>query len=497
MANNHMGDLAHGMRIIHEIHKACQGHNFSFAVKLQYRDLDTLIHPDPSYRAKSRYVQRFLSTRLSPQDFKALRDEIKRLGFLAICTPFDEDSVDLIERHDFDVIKIGSCSFTDWPLLERIAQTGKPLIASTAGAALDDIDKVVAFFEHRKKEFALMHCVGEYPTRPENLELNQIDLLKNRYAGVPIGYSTHEAPDHLGSVAIAIAKGATIFEKHVAVATGKYPANAYSASPEQVKKWLEAAQAAYRMCGVEGGRKEFSDKEKSDLRGLQRGVFSRRAIREGEVLNAENTFLALPNSKGQLVANDLSKYVEYTVRTALGSQRPVQTADVARSNKREGIIGIIRAVSALLKASGITVSDKLEMELSHHYGIDRFYEWGATIINVINREYCKKLIILLPGQKHPVHAHAKKEETFHVLHGDVVITLNGTPKAFKAGDMVVIERGVKHGFESNNGVVFEEISTTHYADDSCYESEEINKNPNRKTRMTFWADWLAGDGKIQ
>jgi N-acetylneuraminate synthase len=89
-----------------------------------------------------------------------------------------------------------------------------------------------------------------------------------------------------------------------------------------------------------------------------------------------------------------------------------------------------------------------------------------------------------------MHHHKKKEETFHVIYGDVTINLDGEEKAYRAGDMVVVERGVKHSFRSDNGAIFEEISTTHYKDDSFYEEEEILLNKDRKTEMTFWADWL-------
>jgi mannose-6-phosphate isomerase-like protein (cupin superfamily) len=134
--------------------------------------------------------------------------------------------------------------------------------------------------------------------------------------------------------------------------------------------------------------------------------------------------------------------------------------------------------------------DKLEMELSHHYGIDKFAEFGATIINCINREYCKKLIILLPGQKHPVHYHKRKEETFHIVYGDVAVDLAGTSNGFKNGDMIIVEREKKHSFSSEKGAVIEEISTTHYKNDSYYEDPDILNNKRRKTEMTFWSDWL-------
>ena len=111
-------------------------------------------------------------------------------------TPFDENSVDLAEELDVDIVKIASCSFGDWPLLEKIVQGDKPIIFSTAGAKFNTIDKVVSFFQHREKEFAIMHCIGEYPTPPPNLQMNQISLLKERYPDVPIGFSTHENPEN-------------------------------------------------------------------------------------------------------------------------------------------------------------------------------------------------------------------------------------------------------------------------------------------------------------
>ncbi len=64
-----------------------------------------------------------------------------------------------------------------------------------------------------------MHCVGEYPTSKKNLELNQIDVLRQRYPEVPIGYSTHEDPNNFDAIKIAIGKGAAVFERHVGVKT--------------------------------------------------------------------------------------------------------------------------------------------------------------------------------------------------------------------------------------------------------------------------------------
>ena len=490
MANNHMGDVEHGLRIIKEFHEARKGFDFNFAFKLQYRDLDTFIHPDFKGRKDIKYVKRFEETRLAEPHLKRLKDEMVRLGFVSICTPFDENSVDLIEKHGFDVIKIASCSFTDWPLLERIARTDKPIIASTAGASLEDIDKVVSFFEHRRKDLCVMHCVGEYPTGEGNLQLNQIDLLEGRYPEVSVGYSTHEHPENIDAVKIAVGKGATVFERHVGVKTERYDLNAYSSTPDQVRRWLLSAKEAFKMCGISNRRNEFSQKELADLKGLRRGVFVRASVRKGEEVSANNVFFAIPTAEAQILANDMSKYTKLTAKRDIVAKGAVMSEDVDVKNLRQKVLEIIKSMSKMLADSRIVLPQRLELELSHHYGIERFDEWGAAIINCINREYCKKLIILLPNQRHPAHYHKKKEETFHVLYGEMSLNLNGEEKKYKSGDLVVVERGMNHSFSSDTGAIFEEISTTHYKDDSYYEDAEILKNKSRKTEMTFWSDWL-------
>lgn len=488
MANNHMGSVEHGIRIIREIHQACREFPFKFAFKFQFRDLNTFIHPDYKGRMDIKYVKRFSETGLDRAQFQALKGEVDKLGFLPICTPFDERSVDLIEEMNFAIIKIASCSFTDWPLLERMVKTDKPIIASTAGAKLEDIDKLVSFLEHRNKTFALMHCVAEYPTQDKNLELNQIDLFKARYPQAAIGYSTHEEPNNLDAVKIAVAKGAVLFEKHVGVKTDKFDLNAYSSMPEQTKKWLAAAEKAFEMCGVTGKRLEFNSAENASLRALGRGIFAKEPIKKNERITVADVFMAIPAVEGQLFASDLSKYTEYYAQIDLDKGQPILFSNLKIVDNRQKIHEIVRKVKKVLKQGNVNVPGMLDLEISHHYGVDRFDEYGCTIINFINREYCKKLIILIPGQKHPEQYHQKKEETFHVLHGDVLINLDGEEKQTRAGDIVTIERGKKHIFSSKNGAVIEEISSTHFNDDSFYIDPAIAKNQHRKTMISYWID---------
>ena len=424
--------------------------------------------------------------KLTKEQFQQLKNSLSAKGFISICTPFDEPSVDQIEEMKFDIIKIASCSFTDWPLLERIVQTDKPIIASTAGATLDEIDKVVSFFQNRQKRFALMHCVGEYPTKPDTLNLNQIDLLKQRYPGVTVGYSTHEEPDDIESIQIAVGKGASIFEKHVAVETEAFAKNEYSATPHQITRWLQAAERAYRMNGLSGQRSNSSEKELADLRQFKRGVFATRNIAKGEKVDATNTFFAFPNIDGQLLANDMSKYTEYVAKKDIERLGHVKITDIQCGDQRERIYAIVQKVKKILATGNVVVPGMATLEVSHHYGLDRFEEVGCTLINVINREYCKKLIVLLPGQKHPEQYHHIKEETFVVLCGDVALTLDGAKKNCHTGDVATVTRGMKHIFTSENGAVIEEISSTHHKDDSYYTDESILQNKDRKTIISYW-----------
>ncbi|MEY4593284.1 MAG: hypothetical protein RIR18_2179 [Pseudomonadota bacterium] len=486
MANNHMGDLAHGLKVIRTFGEICKSYPFKFAFKLQYRDLDTYIHPSMRGREDIKYVKRFAETRLSRKQFDDLIAAIRGNGFLTMSTPFDEASVAMIEEQNLDIIKIASCSFTDWPLLERIVQTNKPIIASTAGASIEEIDRVVSFLMHRNKNFAILHCVGEYPTPNERMHLSQIDFLKARYPTVRIGFSTHEDPNNTDIIKLAIAKGASIFEKHVGLPTTKYPLNTYSANPDQIKAWLDAALSTTTLCGTGHTRLPINPSEIASLRSLRRGVFAQRPIRKGEHLHNADVYFAFPPEDGQFTANDWSKYAAFIATEDIPTDIPLTPSNTARTDYHEKVWEIARRAKQLLNESQVSVPVSTDLEISHHYGLDKFEETGLVMITVVNRGYCKKLLVSFPDQLHPEQYHLQKEETFHVLYGEVHLRLNGELKICKPGEVITVEPNVRHSFSSPTGAVMEEISSTHFMDDSFYTDESINQNPDRKTLLTYW-----------
>lgn len=149
---------------------------------------------------------------------------------------------------------------------------------------------------------------------------------------------------------------------------------------------------------------------------------------------------------------------------------------------------IVSKIKSILENSKIIIPDSFPLEISHHYGIDQFSKYGCTTINLINRAYCKKIIVLFPGQKNPTHMHDIKEETFHVLNGSMILNVNGNNYNLNAGELFTIERRISHSFYSEHGCVFEEISTTHNATDSYYEDKTIAQKQltERKTLVAHW-----------
>jgi len=456
------------------------------AIKFQFRQLATFIHPEYRHRKDLPHIPRFLSTRLQRDDYNILIDAVRRWGMVTMCTPFDEESVDLIESLDIDVLKIASCSATDKPLLEKVSKTSLPIIASTGGTTIDEIDRMVQIFTSHKVSFALHHCVSIYPTPHTNLNLNQITHLKRRYSPVEIGWSTHEDPNDDITIRLAFAKGATFFERHVGLATEEFQLNAYSSNAAQIEKWIEGYKIAVESCGGTH-RAPAEPEETAALKSLMRGVYVNKNISCGEVIRPDEVFFAMPLLPGMLSSskwkNNLVADKDYSTNQPLNSaiERNAETAE-------DTINSVMLQVRGMLRDARIHLGRTSQIELSHHYGLNLFRQYGAVIIDVINREYCKKLIIQLPRQKHPYHYHKKKEETFQILFGDLEITKNGNRTLLSPGDTFLIEPGNWHKFSSLDGVVFEEISTTHYDDDSYYHDERIVRI-SRSERKTIVPNW--------
>lgn len=308
IANNHWGRLERGLKIIADHSRVVRFNSVRAAMKLQLRDVDHFIHADFRGRSDIRYIKKTLDTQLSRQDLEALVAAIRKASCVPMATPFDEASVDFCEELELPILKIASSDINDWFLLEKIAKTRKPVIVSTGGSSLKNMDDLVTFFEGRSIPLAINHCVSIYPSEDCELELNQIDFLRHRYPKNTIGFSTHEQRDWSASVMIAYAKGARTFERHVDIDDGSVPVSPYCSVPDQVDTWFKAWNKAREMCGGPGTqRRVIPERETKYLDALVRGVYAARDLREGDVICDEDFFLAIPLQKGQLSCREVMR----------------------------------------------------------------------------------------------------------------------------------------------------------------------------------------------
>lgn len=487
LANNHQGSIEHGLRVVREHGAVVRKHGVRAALKFQFRQLDTFIHPGHVGASDNKHVGRFLSTRLDRPAFEAMRDAVRAEGMLTMCTPFDEESVDVIVDMGFDILKVASCSARDWPLLEKISEAGLPVVFSTGGLTIDQVDDVVSFFDHRGVDFAMMYCVSIYPIPDDEFHLGQIGYMRERYNGRTIGWSTHETPAETAAVQIALAQGARMFERHVGVATDDIKLNAYSSTPAQVDAWLAAYTHGRRLLGGPVPR-AIPAEERESIESLSRGVFARTPIRAGETVARDQVYFAMPPAPGALESGEWRDGIVATCDIA--PDQPLDRGGLAVPSDPDWLVlkHAVHETKALLNQARVPLDSEFEVEFSHHYGIPRFRETGVVIINCINRDYCKKVLVQLPGQAHPLHFHKRKEETFQVLLGTLHVTVDGHERTLQPGQTCLVQPGVWHSFRTDGGCVFEEISTTHYNDDSFYQDKAINRMQrfDRKTVVDHW-----------
>ena len=144
---------------------------------------------------------------------KELFEYAKKLEITIFSTPFDETAVDFLENLNCPMYKIASFEMTDLPLIKKVAQTKKPMIISTGMSSLKEIDETFnAAKKHGAKEIILLYCVSNYPAENKDFNLNNIQILKNKF-GCKIGLSDHSL-DNVIAIS-SIAAGAEVIEKHI------------------------------------------------------------------------------------------------------------------------------------------------------------------------------------------------------------------------------------------------------------------------------------------
>jgi len=221
---------------------------------------------------------------------KELFDYAKKIRITCFSTPFDESAVDLLESLNCPFYKIASFEMNHIPLIKRIAQTKKKIIISTGMANLKEIDLAYKTAKNNgAKEIILLYCVSNYPSNISDFNLNNIRILKERY-NCKVGFSDHSTDNRV--VAAAIAAGAEVIEKHIALGGQKKGFDlAFSLKGKEIKDYARTIEETYLMMG-----KKYFFRGKSENQSLQfrRSIYAVFDIEKGEKFTKKNIRIIRP-----------------------------------------------------------------------------------------------------------------------------------------------------------------------------------------------------------
>jgi pseudaminic acid synthase len=288
LSANHNQDFNQAVKLIHAAKNAGAD-----AVKIQTYTPDTMtLDCDNEYFAIGKgtiwegknlydlYAEAYTPWEWQP-DLKKIANDLDMCFF---STPFDSSSVDFLESMDVPAYKVASFEIVDIPLIQKIAQTGKPVILSTGMASLAEIEEAVhIILKEGNDQIALLKCTSAYPALPESMNLKTIPHLAEAFH-VPVGLSDHT----LGITAsvVAVALGACIIEKHFTLSrsvTG--PDSAFSLEPGEFKAMVDAIHQTKKSLGrveYEGTELEKASKV------FRRSLFVVKDMKKGEFFSREN-----------------------------------------------------------------------------------------------------------------------------------------------------------------------------------------------------------------
>ena len=221
----------------------------------------------------------------TPWDWhKPIIDHANKLGLICFSTPFDETSVNFLEKLGVPAYKIASFENTDIPLIQRVASTGKPLIISTGMATLEELDESVnAARQAGCKDLILLKCTSTYPATPENSNLLTVPHLRQRY-GCEVGLSDHTLG--IGVAVASVALGATVIEKHFTLKRSDGGVDsAFSIEPGEMTELVKETKRAWQSLG-----KIFvgpTEAEKPSIT-FRRSLYIIKDLKAGDVLTKEN-----------------------------------------------------------------------------------------------------------------------------------------------------------------------------------------------------------------
>jgi sialic acid synthase SpsE len=288
IGNNHEGDIGVARELVYAAHEAGVD-----SVKFQSIVPSSLVSSDQEQRIKQ--LEGYC---LDFEEFQELAELSSKLNLVFFSSVFDIQLIEKLKKIQ-QIFKVSSGDNTYFDLIDELAATDYPAIISTGGLNLKQIDKLYHGFlsvQPDTDKLALLHCVSNYPTLPENAQLGLIETMRLRYPDIAIGYSDHT----LGTDAcfLAAGLGARIIEKHFTMSHtySDFRDHALSANPDQMTTLMKMLPEAYSYVG-----RSKTDCERNDasMVGVRRKAIANRSISAGETFSKENVdWMRIVEDKG-------------------------------------------------------------------------------------------------------------------------------------------------------------------------------------------------------
>lgn len=339
---NHNGSLEIAKKLIDAAAEAGAS-----AVKFQKRDVDSLAIGSVLDAEDGRFPEFGSTYRAIREHHEFDEDGYRELilysqerGLTFLCTPFDLKSLRFLERFDLPAYKIASHSVTNLPLLEGVADTGKPVIMSSGMCTWDELDRAVDVMRAAGIPLALLHCVSSYPQPDEESNLGLIGELRNRYR-VPVGYSGHELDSLVTLVAVGL--GASLVERHITLDSGMTGFDhKLSVEPEALVELLRNIRRVESMkLSME---KRVSEQEMKTRVKYHVSIVSERDIAAGETITRE--MLTLKNPGAGLPATAFPDVVGRQARVAIRADSLLSLEDLEGDDDTDDAEGTARRVQA-------------------------------------------------------------------------------------------------------------------------------------------------------
>jgi pseudaminic acid synthase len=292
MSGNHNHSLERALAIVDAAADAG-----AHAIKLQTYTAETMtmkgayVITDESSLWNGRELYDLYREAYTPWEWhKPIFEHARKRGIVPFSSPFDESAVDFLEELNVPVYKIASFENTDWPLLKKVAATGKPVIMSTGVSHLSDIDESVRLLKANGcKELVLLKCTSTYPASPENTNLATIPHLQQMFDCI-VGLSDHTMG--IGAAIASVALGGRVIEKHFTLRRSDGGVDsAFSLEPEELKLLVEESERAFLALGNIQYGVQKSEK-KSTL--FKRSIYISKDMVAGEVITKDHLKVIRP-----------------------------------------------------------------------------------------------------------------------------------------------------------------------------------------------------------